>query len=154
MKVGRPGLILALALMPPGCASVVSPKTVACADPASAECRANQGDKAAQLALGRTLEMRGGREDLERAAKLYAAAGRFTSGTQFIYSPAVGRNGRAMVLPVRSGPDTAGLPEAIWRLSQLYAEGRGVAKDPAKAYRLAENACAAGVAAACTSRRP
>lgn len=47
-------------------------------------------------------------------------------------------------MPYRTGPDQAGLPDAMYRLALLNLEGRGVAKDPAKARILLERAAAAG----------
>lgn len=104
------------------------------------QCRADLGEKSAQLALAIVYEE--GVEvprDYARAARLYRAAASPTSGTIYVYSPAVGKS-PAQVLPLRSGPDQAGLPEAMIRLARLYDQGLGVRRDPAKAAEWRERA--------------
>lgn len=69
------------------------------------------------------------------------------SGTTYVYSPGVGKSpGR--VLPLRVGPDRAGLPEAKRRLAELYLTGRGLEQDHDKAVALLREAADAGDARA------
>lgn len=108
-------------------------------------CRADRGDKLAMLALARRLDTGdGARPDPRRAAVYYRLAASFTSGTTWIYSPGVGRKSSGRVIPVRTGSDQAGLPEAGYWLALLYRDGRGVRRDPAKARRLLERAARDG----------
>lgn len=113
---------------------------------AALECTAARGSKQAQLELGRAYETGAGvPQDYARAAALYRAAARFTSGTTFIYSPPVGQSpGR--VIPIRTGTDQGGLAEAKYRLGLLYAQGLGVERDPDRARELLEEAAAGGYA--------
>lgn len=107
-------------------------------------CLSESGSKSAQLELGKAYEA--GSEvtaDLKRAASLYRAASQPTSGTTYVYSPAVGKS-LAQVLPVRAGPDQPGLPEAMYRLGLMYRDGRGVQRDEERARRLIAEATAAG----------
>jgi hypothetical protein len=134
----------------PGCASLlVSVGLSACGAPASyfgiplntrtddaelqslAE-RARGGDKHAQLELGRRYEEgRGVRADRGRALKLYRKAAADRGGTQLIYIPSSRPGGRAMTVPVSSGPRSAGLPEAAARLLRLQElqDREGLAND-------------------------
>lgn len=112
-------------------------------------CRAEGGDKAAALELGRRYEA--GRDvprDLARAARLYRQAAQFTSGTTYVYSPPVGKNGRGTVIPVRTGTDQPGLAEAKYRLALLYLRGAGVKLDFEKASELLREAARQGFAPA------
>jgi TPR repeat protein len=107
-------------------------------------CRAASGSKQAQLRLGKAYETGSGVAiDLKRAATLYRAASRPTSGTTYVYSPGVGKS-RGQVLPLRTGPDTPGLPEATYRLGLMYRDGRGVSRDVERGERLIARAIAAG----------
>lgn len=112
------------------------------------ECSAAHGDKNAQFELGRRLETgEGFPADPARAARLYRDAGSFTSGTKFIYVPGVDHK-PGWVMPVRSGPDRPGLPEAQYRLGLMYVEGRGVKPDRQQGLKLIEGAAKAGSAVA------
>lgn len=114
---------------------------------ANLECRATGGDKEAALALGRRHALGAGvKKDVRRAAKLYRQAASFTAGTTYVYSPPVGKNGRGTVIPVRTGPDRVGLPDAKFRLGVMYLEGRGVGFDFAKGRKLLEEAADGGSA--------
>lgn len=112
------------------------------------QCKAATGDKEAQLALGKLYEAGQGRSaDARRAASFYRAAGSFDDGTAYIYSPAVGES-RAQVIPIRRGPQQAGLPEAQYRLGLLYLEGRGVKRSIKNARTWLTRAADAGFALA------
>lgn len=123
---------LAACLLASACATV----SAGCADTvglAGLQCRAGLGDKPAQLALGIAYEEGNGvPRDPRRAAKLYRAAALPTSGTIYVYSPPVGKS-PGQVLPLRSGPDRAGLPEAMLRLARLFELGLGVERNLEKA---------------------
>lgn len=108
------------------------------------QCQAERGDKAAQLRLGKLYETGlAVPQDYARAAQLYRAAGQFTSGTTYIYSPPVGKSpGR--VMPINTGMDRAGLAEAKYRLALLYAQGLGVKHDSARARELMAEAMKMG----------
>lgn len=100
------------------------------------QCRAEKGDKLAQLELGLAYERgHGVAQNDRRAAQLYRAAAAPVSGTAYIYSPPVGRS-RGQVIPVRTGADQAGLAEAKYRLGLLYQAGRGVRRDVDRAKAL------------------
>lgn len=53
-----------------------------------------------------------------------------------------------MVLPIRTGMDQQGLPEAQYRLGLMYLEGRGVRRDPKHALKLLGQAAGQGYGAA------
>ncbi|QHL90508.1 hypothetical protein GVO57_06215 [Sphingomonas changnyeongensis] len=102
-------------------------------DVVTLQCRAEQGEKAAQLALGVAYETGVGvAQDHRRAAQLYRQAATPVSGIVYVYSPAVGR-APAQVMPVHAGPEHPGLREAMLRLARLYELGLGVRRNPAKA---------------------
>lgn len=107
-------------------------------------CQAERGDKLAQLRLGKLYETGlAVPQDYRRAAALYRASAQFTSGTAFIYSPPIGKSpGR--VMPINTGADRAGLPEAKYRLALLHAQGLGVPYDRERARELMAEAMAAG----------
>lgn len=107
-------------------------------------CQAGRGDKSAQLQLGIAYETGEGVPlDPARAARFYRVAAAPVAGTTFIYSPPVG-NAPGQVIPIRTGIDQPGLAEAQYRLAQLYRDGRGVRKDPARSERLFAQAAAQG----------
>jgi hypothetical protein len=107
-------------------------------------CQAGRGDKFAQLRLGITYEAGDGvPPDFARAAKWYRAAAAPVSATTFIYAPPVGQ-APGQVIPIRTSVDRPGLAEAQYRLAQMYRDGRGVRKDPARAERLFAQAAAQG----------
>ena len=123
--------LLALA----GCMTVTPTDCGTGRDVASLQCRAEQGNKGAQLELGIAYETGAGvAPDLALAARFYKQAATPTSGTTYVYSPGVGQ-APAQVLPIRTGPDQPGLNEAMLRLARLYELGLGVRRDPAKAAR-------------------
>lgn len=131
-RPGRAWIALAAALLTPACATL-SASCDGMVGLANLECRSASGDKQAQLALGIAFEEgQGVPRDPRRAAKLYRAAARYTSGTTYVYSPPVGK-APAQVLPVSIGPDVPGLPEAMLRLARLYEQGLGVKRDEKKA---------------------
>lgn len=117
---------------------------------ASLECGASRGDRSAQLALGILYEEGAGvPQDLPRAAQLYRIASTFTSGTLYIWSPQVGRSpGR--IVPLRTGNDQPGLPDAAYRLALLKLAGRGTELDIEGAKQLLRRAAEQGVDAAKT----
>lgn len=105
---------------------------------AATRCRAARHDKTAQLELARAYEDGSGVvRDQKRAAELYRAAAAPRSGTTYVYSPGVG-NARGGVIPIRTGSDQPGLPEAKYRLGMMYRMGRGVERDEEKAASLIE----------------
>jgi TPR repeat protein len=111
---------------------------------AALTCLADRGDKSAQLQLGIAYETGDGvPQNYERAARYFRFAAAPVSGTTFIYSPPVGK-APGQVIPVRTGADQPGLAEAQYRLAQMYRDGRGVQKDPARAERLFAQAAAQG----------
>ena len=80
--------------------------------------RAQAGDAATQLTLGRVFETGAGvPTDLDRACRLYRAAAATTGGTIYVYSPKVG-NIPGRVIPITT-PVRPGLPEAAERLATL-----------------------------------
>jgi TPR repeat protein len=112
------------------------------------ECRANAGDKQAQFALGEAAELGvGGPPDPARAARFYRQAAAFTSGMLFLYTPGV-KGAAGTTMPIRTGPDQAGLPAAQYRLAKLYLDGRGVRRDRGRAVRLLKTASKGGYAPA------
>lgn len=66
------------------------------------------------------------------------------SGTTYVYSPPVGKRGRGMVLPVRTGVDQKGMAEAKYRLGLMYRDGRGVTKNVPRGEQLISEARAVG----------
>lgn len=87
--------------------------------------RARQGDKLAQLDLGKRFEAGDGlTADEKRARQLYRLAATDSGGTIFVYSPPVGKHGKGQVIPVNLGPRVAGLAEAKDRLRALKARSR------------------------------
>jgi len=136
------GLLVGGALLLAGCAH---PPVASCGNSgdvvASLQCRAWSGDKLAQLEMGKRLESGDGVAiDLRQAARFYRMAAQDVSGTTYVYSPPVGKHGRAMVLPIRTGSDQPGLSEAKYRLSLMYRDGRGVRRNAGKAERLINEA--------------
>lgn len=141
--------MLGLALVLTGCAH----QSTACAGVGggSMACRAAEGDQLAQLRLGMAYELGIGvpRDEVaaarlyHQAARLYHQAAAFVSGTTYVYSPPVGRSA-GRVIPIRTGVDRAGLPQAKSRLAELYLTGRGVPLNRAKALRLLEEAAQGG----------
>lgn len=129
----RPALLAAMLLALPGCVAALRASCPMGDDLAAIRCRADDGDKAAQLALGIAYETGTGvPQDHRRAAQLYRRAATPVSGMVYIYSPAVGR-APAQVMPVHVGSDQPGLAEAMRRLARLHDVGLGVRRDPAKA---------------------
>ncbi|MBL8730232.1 MAG: sel1 repeat family protein [Planctomycetes bacterium] len=57
------------------------------------------------------------------------------------------------VEPVLAGAAAAGDGESCWYLAHMYANGRGVARDAAKAQAMRERACELGFAPACEARQ-
>ena len=91
--------------------------------------RAAAGDKWAQLELGiRFEEGRGVPVDWSRAARLYRQAAASTGGTIMVYVPPVRPGGAGRVMPISSGPRTAGLPQARARLEALRKRRRAGAE--------------------------
>lgn len=116
------------------------------------QCRADAGEKQAQLQLGRRYEEGiGVKPDPSRAAALYRAAAAFNSGTIYVYSPPVG-NAPGTVIPVTTGPAEQGLPEALYRLGVMHLDGRGVRFDYRRGLALIDKAAAAGFAPAVAKR--
>lgn len=147
-------LVIAAACAVPACVSGprfnCDPQT-ASSELHALQCRSARGDKLAQLELGKRYEEGlGVPATPKRAASLYAAAAADTSGTTYIYSPAVGRESAGRVIPMRMGPDRPGLPEAKYRLGRLYIEGRGVPLSVRKGMQLLQMAADAGSAEAGT----
>ena len=115
---------------------------------AGQQCRADAGDKHAQLLLGlRYEEGIGVKRDLSRAAALYRAAGTANPGIIYVYAPPVG-NAPGTVIPVSTGPAEPGLPEAQYRLGLMHLEGRGVRYNYKRGVGLIDPAAAAGYAPA------
>lgn len=113
------------------------------------QCAAASGDRQAMVELGKRFEAGTGvATDAAQAARFYRRAAQPSSGTTFVYSPAVGRETMGQVIPVRTGPDSPGLPEAQYRLALLYLRGEGVKQSTEEAIRLLELAAAAGYQAA------
>lgn len=140
------GLLLGSLLLLAGCAHR---QTASCgnnSDPlAGLQCRAWSGEKLAQLELGRRFETGDGvAVDLKQAAHFYRVAAQDISGTTYVYSPPVGKRGRSMVLPLRTGIDQPGLAEAKYRLGLMYRDGRGMNANPQKAGRLISESRAQG----------
>jgi hypothetical protein len=83
------------------------------------------GDKWAQLELGiRFEEGRGVPISWSRAERLYRSAASRSGGTMMVYVPPVGRSGSGRVMPVGTGPEAAGLPQARERLEALRKRRR------------------------------
>gem|GEM_PF-3809979 len=81
--------------------------------------RAQSGDKQAQLELGIRYEQgQGVAADLERAKMLYETAAGSSGGTHLAYSPG-SRGGPGQWIPMNSGRESPGLPEAYLRLLAL-----------------------------------
>ena len=115
---------------------------------AGQQCRADAGDKHAQLLLGlRYEEGIGVKRDLSRAAALYRAAGTANPGIIYVYAPPVG-NAPGTVIPVTTGPAEPGLPEAQYRLGLMNLEGRGVRYNYKRGVGLIDQAATAGYAPA------
>lgn len=126
-RSGRLGILppLAAALLLTACtnnAYMGIPLAEGIGDPAlrSLAQRAAAGDKQAQLDLGIRYEEGDGIErDLHFAKKLYQLAASDSGGVLWVYSPPVGNGTSGRVIPVRSGHNNLGLPEAKSRLSEL-----------------------------------
>ena len=111
---------------------------------ASQQCRADAGDKTAQLQLGKRYEEGiGVTRDPSRAASLYRAAATANPGTIYVYTPPVGY-APGTVIPVNTGPAQPGLPEAQYRLGLMHLEGRGVRYNYKRGVALITEAAAAG----------
>lgn len=75
--------------------------------------RAQIGDKQAQLELGMAFARGDGvPQDCEKAQKLVRQAAAKSGGTIWVYSPPVTKGGTGRVIPVNTGPERPGLPEA------------------------------------------
>jgi TPR repeat protein len=98
-------------------------------------CWAATGDKTMMLELGKRLEAGDGiAADPERAEDLYERAAAFISGTIYVYSPGFGKvPGR--VMPLRTGPDIPGLPEAKYRRALMHIEGRAMKANPRRGFK-------------------
>ncbi|WP_326408103.1 sel1 repeat family protein [Sphingomonas sp.] len=113
-----------------------------------AACWAARGDKPMLLELAKRLETGDGiAQDVERAEDLYQAAARPTVGTIYVYSPGVGKS-PGMVLPVRTGPDVPGLPEAAYRRALMHIEGRAAKPSPRKGFSILRKLAKSGYAPA------
>ena len=100
------------------------------------QCWAATGDRRMQVELGRRLEAGDGIErDVAAAEALYKAAGEFRSGMLYIYTPGVGTSG-GRVMPLRTGPDDPGLPEAVFARALLHIEGRAARPDYRRGLKL------------------
>ncbi|TRW14543.1 sel1 repeat family protein [Glacieibacterium frigidum] len=107
-------------------------------------CWAATGDKRMQWELGRRLENGDGiARDVAAAEELYEAAGAARLGTIYVYSPGI--NGAAgTVLPIRTGPDVTGLPEAQVSRALLHIEGRAAKPNYRKGRKILERLAKAG----------
>lgn len=107
-------------------------------------CWAARGDKPMLLELAKRLETGDGiAQDAERAEDLYAAAARPVLGTIYVYSPGVGKS-PGMVLPIRTGPDVPGLPEAAYRRALMHIEGRAKKPSPRKGFAILKKLAKSG----------
>ena len=82
--------------------------------------RARNGDKQAQLDLGKRFEEgKGVRVDKRRATRLYRLAASNSGGTIWVYSPSPGNGAPARAIPVKNGVTEFGLEEARQRLRAI-----------------------------------
>lgn len=94
------------------------------------ECLARAGEKPMQYELAQRLEKGDGiAPDLVRAEALYSAAAQSISGMTYVYMPPACSKCAGMVMPVRTGPDIPGLPEATFALARMQIEGRSTRPD-------------------------
>jgi len=111
-------------------------------------CWAARGDKSMLLELAKRLETGDGiAQDVERAEDLYISAAATKLGTIYVYSPGVGKSpGR--VMPIRTGPDVPGLPEAAYRRALMHIEGRAAKPLPRKGFSILKKLAKSGYAPA------
>ncbi|MFN3727338.1 MAG: tetratricopeptide repeat protein [Allosphingosinicella sp.] len=108
-------------------------------------CRAERGEQAAQLELGRSYEAGDGlAPDLARAADYYRQAAAAIPPRTPIYSPPVRPGGSGQVIWVSNANARPASPEAQFRLGLMLVEGRGVARDEARGRGLIADAAKAG----------
>lgn len=112
-------------------------------------CWAERGDKRMILELAKRLEAGDGvAQDSERAEDLYISAAAAKIGTIYVYSPGVGKS-PGQVIPIRTGPDVPGLPEAAYRRALMHIEGRAAKPSLRKGFsilkRLAKNGYAPAI---------
>lgn len=89
--------------------------------------RGQIGDKHAQLQLGMAFARGDGvPQDCEKAQKLVRQAAAKSGGTLWVYSPPVTKGGAGRIIPMDTGPERSGLPEAI-----MLLEHGDVCQDPA-----------------------
>jgi TPR repeat protein len=136
----------------PGCASL---HQQLCAPLSSVEpapidvlaCHAGQDNKVAQLELGKRYESgQGVSKNAKSAAHYYRQAAKPKSNMTYVYSPPVGAEGYGRTLALPNGPAIPGLPEAGYRLGQMYIVGNGVRRDEDHGRALMAAARAAGFA--------
>jgi TPR repeat protein len=107
-------------------------------------CWAEKGDKPMILELAKRLETGDGiAKDVERAEQLYAIAAAPKLGTIYVYSPPVGKS-PGQVMPIRTGPDIPGLPEANFRRALMHIEGRAAKPSPRKGFAMLKKLAKAG----------
>ncbi|MDA5193675.1 SEL1-like repeat protein [Govanella unica] len=86
----------------------------------SLQCWADSGNQISQYLLGYAYEYGlGTTPDRAKAIRAYQQAATPRSNRTYIYSPAVGKESHGRVIPVTTGPDTPGLPQARAALARL-----------------------------------
>ena len=94
------------------------------------------GNKTAEFMLGYVYETgKGTVADPKKAVKWYRKASRPTRGMSHVDVAPVGTQAHGRVMPVQTGPETPGNPDAEYRLGLMYLEGRGVEQSRDKAAR-------------------
>ena len=94
------------------------------------------GYKTAQFMLGYVYETgEGVVAEPKKAVKWYRRAARPTRGMSHVDVAPVGTQALGRVMPVQTGPEIPGDPNAEYRLGLMYLEGRGVQESRDKAAR-------------------
>ncbi len=98
--------------------------------------QACSGNKTAEFMLGYLYETgEGVVADPKKAVKWYQRAARPTRGMSHVDVAPVGTQAHGRVMPVQTGPEIPGNPDADYRLGLMYLEGRGVEQSRDKAVR-------------------
>lgn len=128
---------------------MVSPSALEQADVIQLQCRADQGVQAAQLTLAKRYEAGDGvPRDIKRAVTLYERASAAAAASTAVYAPAVRVGGHGQVLFLSNPGASPGLPEAQYRLGELFIEGRSIPQDRKRGRALIERAAKQGYALA------
>ncbi len=106
--------------------------------------KACTGDKYASFKLATYFENGTGvQQNLDQAIKYYKYAATYHSGLTYIYVPGAGQV-PGHTLPVTTGVNSAGLPEAQYRLAKLYFDNNSSIFDEEKAKYYLELSARAG----------